>query len=712
MASPAKIVDGETQEAQLAPTTADARKGKCRAKQSCIQCRTRKVKCDRIKPCHACCVRGLPSECEYVASNEDRFLIAQADAVASLRHEVGILKQQLAALGRVPGSELDAADTSPGRHTPATPSAESSQQHQAPPLAKPVPYEKYAILEELFNTIATAPPDVVANTVAQIRTGTLLDGIAPSILKIPKQPISPAQSQTPSPEPKSTCGDTQSGVQVDDGQSRELENYKAGLKCEPPDRAYADEFSSWHPSTPSSSLAAPSKWECALERLNAPLTPDNNKTTHMREASQEPKILLQEQHAPRKRARDASTFMTPVSQKNFLMEGFLNRFLDDFSPQVDENSIGTSQTIRSAAGIRMFSPVLSDAFKAVALSYYGHDVADRRIERTGSQIHVSVLRKLQEAIYNMQQTNSQGILLTVCLLMCYESFRRTTNESLVNHAYGALKLLEYRGPQNHMFGMDHSCYAELRPYWVSLALITRRPTFLANEEWKTIPFSAGSSSRDMMHHLLDQVVDIPSYLAQFDRFMEGLNSGYISYTEVAATQGMLWSLVSDLDQRLRQWKTDWIDAAPARQPTEVIIQDSDPFPIFRCRDLTSMDIITPTTLVYPDLRIAHTMCVYYASHLILSAADTRPRPSTSLQPKQQYEFACNICRSMEYFIRKIPGNLVNRMAFPLRVAFDVMPESSVEREYIVNIFRLVNDRYKLKLWGTTIPEISSKRKLG
>ncbi|OJD11563.1 hypothetical protein AJ78_07686 [Emergomyces pasteurianus Ep9510] len=702
MASPAKMVAGEEPKAQLALTTSEAGKGKCRAKQSCIPCRTRKVKCDRIKPCHACCIRGLPSECEYVASNEDRFLITQADAVASLRREVEILKQQLAALGHVPGSELDAVATSPV-HTPTSPSLKSSQQplqFQEPPLTNTVPYEKYATLEEIVNTIATAPPDVVANTVAQIRTGTILDS-APSSWKLPKQSISPIQFQTPSSEPKSTRGDTQSGVQVDDEEYRQLKNYKAGLKREPAEGTHADELLTYHLSKPSSSLALRSKSKRAL--------PESNKSLHMREDSQEPEVPLQEQHAPRKRTRDASTLMTSVSQKNFLMEGFLSRFLDDFSPQVDEISIGTSQTIRSAAGIRMFSPVLSDAFKAVALTYFGHDVADQRIERTGSQIHVSVLRKLQEAIYNMQQTNSQGILLTVCLLMCYESFRRTTSESLVNHAYGALKLLEYRGPQNHMFGIDHSCFAELRPYWVSLALITRRPTFLAKEEWKTVPFSTGSSPRDMMHHLLDQVVDIPSYLAQFDRFMEGLNSGYISYTEVGVTQEMLWSWVSDLDQRLRQWKIDWIDSVPARHPTEVRSQGSDPFPIFRCRDLTSMDIVTPTTLVYPDLRIAHTICVYYASHLILSAADMRP--SSALQPNQQYEFACNICRTMEYFIRTIPGTLVNRMAFPLRVAFDVMPESSVEREYIVNIFRLVNDRYKLKLWGTTIPEISSKRRL-
>ncbi|PGG97618.1 hypothetical protein GX51_07250 [Blastomyces parvus] len=710
MASPAETAAEEASKPQVAPPSSDAGKSKCRAKQSCIPCRTRKVKCDRIKPCHACCVRGLPSECEYVASNEDRFLITQADAVAGLRKEVGLLKQQLAALGHDPASKSDKLELDCS-HAPNPSSLERPQStpssHEST-SANPVPYEKYATLEAIVNTIATAPPDIVANTVAQIRKGTLLEGIAVSSSPLPKQLVSPAVSRISSSV--STASGAHSGVQVDDEEYRQFKKSKAGLKDEPADRAYTHDSSTRSPSIPSRSLAMRRKSESGDSCSNTPPTPGSNKDSDVRQAFREPKGLSQEQRPPQKRGRDAAAFMTPVSTKNFLMEGFLNRFLDDFSPEVDGETIGTSQTVRSAAGIRMFSPVLSDAFKAVALAYFGHDVGDQRIERTGSQIHVSVLRKLQEAIYNMHQTNSQGVLLTVCLLMCYESFRRTTSESLVNHAYGALKLLEYRGPQNHMFGIDHSCFAELRPYWVSLALITRRPTFLAREEWKIIPFSAGSSSKDMMHHLLDQVVDIPSYLAQFDRFMEGLNSGYISYSEVAATQRMLWSWVSDLDQRLRQWKQDWIDTVPARQPTEVTNQGSDPFPIFRSRDLTSMDIITPTTLVYPDLRIAHTMCVYYASHLILSAADTRA--SAALQPTEQYEFACNICRSMEYFIRKIPGNLVNRMAFPLRVAFDVMPESSLERKYIIDIFRLVNDRYKLKLWGTTIPEISSRRRIG
>ncbi|PGH10723.1 hypothetical protein AJ79_05314 [Helicocarpus griseus UAMH5409] len=688
---------------QAASTPSDIGKSKCRAKQSCIPCRTRKVKCDRIKPCQACCIRGLPSECEYVVNNEDRFLITQADAIASLRNEVAELKQQLAALGHVPCSELGTNDG--GSIPTAALSQNNSQQFRflpQPALANAVPYEKYAALEAIVNTIATAPPEVVAKTVAQVRTGTLLDsvGLSTGPQLDHSQNFYSEVSETPPISPEYV--DTQSGAQADNEEYRQSKKSKARVKQE-----LADTASTPEASVHSYPLAMRKESNQNLDAVPIKPASESNKITDTNEISSRSAQVGQK--TSRKRERSVSPSINSISQRNFLIEGFLARLVDDFSPEVDGNTIGSSQVVRSAAGIRIFSPVLSDAFKAVSLTYFGQNVADQRIERTGYRVHVSVLRKLQEAINQMEKTNSQGVLLTVCLLMCFEAIQRTTAQSLISHTAGALRILEYRGPQNHMFGVDHLCFAELRPYWVCLGLITRKSTFLAKEEWKTTPFAAGSSTKDLMHYLLDHVVDIPAYLFQFDNFMARLNAGELSYDELAATQGMLWSWADDLDERLRQWKKDWVDSIPSRQPSEVTNQGSDPFPVFRCRDLRTMDIITPTTLVYPDLRIANTICMYYASRLVLSGSDTRP--TDALQPPQQYELACNICRSMEYFIRHIPGKLVNRVAFPLRVAFDVLPELGVEREYVVDVFRLVNDRYKLKLWGTTIPEISSKRRL-
>ncbi|KAK2802919.1 hypothetical protein FQN51_004182 [Onygenales sp. PD_10] len=702
----------DTQTPRLQATSTDAAKSKYRAKQSCIPCRTRKVKCDRIKPCQACCIRGLPSDCEYTTNTEDRFLISQADAISSLRNEVRSLKQQLAAIGHPPNStsEEDEEEGKPLRSS-SLETSQSPRSSRGLPPSNSVPYEKYAALEAKYaalEAILTASPDVIPNTVAQDRKGTSTMGNMPlSTMWTPQEPSNCGETATPLQEsvfyPSRYIAQTAGKDARQIKKSKPVPKYEGSLE---PTSSVSQLITSPHmdgrytialrsKSPPESSAPAPqtvaeSEFDDHKEAVQGIVT---KKTTGQ---------------VSRKRARPPSTFMTPVSQKNFLLEMFLARFVDDFSPKVDGSSIGTSQTLRSAAGIRMFSPILCDGFKAAALTYFGQDVADRRIERTGYQVHLSLLRKLQQAIYDIDRHGSQGVLLTITILMCFESFQRTTSDALIKHAFGALKLLKYRGPQSHMFGIDHLCFAELRPYWVFLSLATRAPTFLAQEEWKVVPFSAGSSIRDAMHYLLDQVVDIPAYLAQFDRFMEAVDSGYINYAEVAATQNMLWTWVADLDSRLHQWKRDWIDAVPARQPREVTSQGDDPFPIFRCRDLSTMEMITPSTFVYPDLRIAHAVCAYYASHIVLSASDTRP--TGSLQLSQQYEFACNICRSIEYFIRESPGKIINRMAFPLRVAFDALPEASAEREYVVEIFRLVNDRYKLKLWGTTIPEISSKRK--
>jgi hypothetical protein len=36
-------------------------------------------------------------------------------------------------------------------------------------------------------------------------------------------------------------------------------------------------------------------------------------------------------------------------------------------------------------------------------------------------------------------------------------------------------------------------------------MVVRKPTFLNEEAWKTIPWSAGTSTKDILHHLLDLI---------------------------------------------------------------------------------------------------------------------------------------------------------------------------------------------------------------
>lgn len=62
---------------------------------SCTKCRERKVKCDRTKPCSACCARGAPKECHFVAEGGDYAPIQQSYELRKLRAENLRLKERL-----------------------------------------------------------------------------------------------------------------------------------------------------------------------------------------------------------------------------------------------------------------------------------------------------------------------------------------------------------------------------------------------------------------------------------------------------------------------------------------------------------------------------------------------------------------------------------------------------------------------------------------
>ena len=116
----------------------------------------------------------------------------------------------------------------------------------------------------------------------------------------------------------------------------------------------------------------------------------------------------------------------------------------------------------------------------------------------------------------------------------------------------------------------------------------------------------------------------------------------------------------------------------------------------------------PPKLCYPDLRLSQTMCVYYATRLVLSSIDSRPQGEAT-GPLDQYALGCGICLSLEWYILTAPGNMINRLAFPVRVAWEVFPDGGPERKYIYEVVKLVEERHSLALWGSAMPELSPNR---
>jgi hypothetical protein len=233
-------------------------------------------------------------------------------------------------------------------------------------------------------------------------------------------------------------------------------------------------------------------------------------------------------------------------------------------------------------------------------------------------------------------------------------------------------------------------------------MVVRKPTFLNEEAWKTIPWSAGTSTKDILHHLLDLSVEIPALLEEADNLTTMTLMIPPDNVDLQARRVQLWERIADLTQRMQQWKKDWVDCYPAGLPREVDSQtnddSNDPFPIFHCRNLRTMQTVRPPTIVYPDLLLAQSMCTYSAYRVILSTIDTRPEGSVNLV--ERYQLGCDIARGLEYYVRWSPGVLVNRLAFVVRVAWEVFPECGIEREFIKAVFMLVEQRRSLHLWSS------------
>lgn len=116
---------------------------------------------------------------------------------------------------------------------------------------------------------------------------------------------------------------------------------------------------------------------------------------------------------------DNSSMIVPMSSYKPALDVFVQRFVDAFSPQVDVKA-GQAGALRAAAGIRMFSPILTDAFEAVSVAFFGRSIQDKTIEAAGFRLYPRVLNGLQQALLDPERSKAESTLVTVILLMAFE----------------------------------------------------------------------------------------------------------------------------------------------------------------------------------------------------------------------------------------------------------------------------------------------------
>ena len=108
-----------------------------------------------------------------------------------------------------------------------------------------------------------------------------------------------------------------------------------------------------------------------------------------------------------------------MSMQRPTVDIFVEKFVDAFSPEVDIKS-GRAGALRAAAEIRMFSPLISEAFEAVSVAFFGRSVQDKQIEASGFRLYPRVLRGLQDALLDPERSKAESTLVTVILLLAFE----------------------------------------------------------------------------------------------------------------------------------------------------------------------------------------------------------------------------------------------------------------------------------------------------
>ncbi|RAH57924.1 C6 finger domain protein [Aspergillus piperis CBS 112811] len=532
---------------------------KIRPTYSCLNCHKRKVKCDRVKPCGACCLRGTPSECEYGTSKRDRHYIQQSALIENLLRSCENLKQQL---------------------------AEARQLANLP-----------AIKDE--------------------------DGSLPSS--------------------QALYSIKESDNSVEDGDDS------------------LDELDLSSKAADNQSLASPNT------------------------------VALEGQRTRK--------------ETNALIEFYVERLVTDFSPPQVSGTIA----LREARSLRVFSPILCSAFEAASLTFAGRRDGNRSVEVAGHSRYLRVLRSLQHALYDPQQGKSTEVLVVVLLATIIEAFKQTSKDSLLKHQLGGLELLRTRTPYRHRHGIERSLYVDLRMYWVTAALVHRKPTFLAEKDWLTVPWPGDGPAKDILQRLLDVAVHIPGYLAQVDEFSALLKGGNKPPSELVNMQSAIWERATELQGLLQVWKNMYADTYPSGGPWEENPSEADPtddFPKFRCRNPSTMQVIVGQNIMYPDLLLATSMTFYWALGLIISITD--PGLVSVLGLQERYQYACNICRSMKYYTQNIPGCLISRVMFILRTAFDNFADGMVEKESMAEIFTYIGRKFELPVFSNKCTSSSVK----
>ena len=306
---------------------------------------------------------------------------------------------------------------------------------------------------------------------------------------------------------------------------------------------------------------------------------------------------------------------------------------------------------------------LADAFSALSISRVGQGHKDVRLVHESAKLYGRALKELQLALFDPKRMHSDHVLMACMLLGLYEVFEGPAfhSRSWMAHATGAARLVQLRGPKRHQHWDAHHPFLASRVPTIYAAMLQRKATYLATDEWLTIPWE--SQHRTYFDRMVDLGTAVPGILARFDILRESDSDTTLDLT-------MLLDECRDLQSKMNTWREGTKKGALPRSIPH---------------DLADPDYPFETDLWFENHLFVHARLIYYTCSLTLSEAGNDilealrlrdqklPQSLESSSLKRLFSVerqATNICRCVAYCLQPEMGawgaNIIN---FPANLAF-------------------------------------------
>ncbi|GAB1209665.1 hypothetical protein APSETT445_008446 [Aspergillus pseudonomiae] len=266
-------------------------------------------------------------------------------------------------------------------------------------------------------------------------------------------------------------------------------------------------------------------------------------TSTCREAVQ-PKLELDEQSQPYVQSNSSLAVRPTHTERS------IQSLVEVFSVDVDGRRT-VPVWLEQAVQMRSSSPLLCAAIEATSFVLMGKISCDPKSTHSGLVRYTCALRLAGSAICDAQRRLRDDVFVAITL-------------------FGMIEIL---------------------------SAISHGRTFLATDDWKTVPWTE-ASPRSNLHSLLDIAADIPGLWRQMGCTSPSSDSSS-SCTSFDDFEYTAEDQATQIIHRLQEWR----ESQPVHilpEPTEALFTVRDDFPVFETHDSTS-GAHRPRDLVYPNV---------------------------------------------------------------------------------------------------------------